>query len=125
MNLDDYQRQVLRTSNPEVDKDEQRALTNWALGLTGEAGEFADLIKKHVFHSHALDADKAIKELGDVLWYVARAAATLGVALSDVADQNIAKLRARYPHGWTREDSLARLDELYAMERDPEEVNYP
>lgn len=36
------------------------------LGLTGEAGEVAELLKKHVGHGHALDRDKLAKELGDV-----------------------------------------------------------
>lgn len=110
MTLDEYQEHVLRTSNPWVDADPSLSLTNWALGMTGESGEFADLVKKHVFHEHDLDEAKAIKELGDVLWYVARAAKTLDVSLSDVAAINVAKLQARYPNGWTREDSIARVD---------------
>lgn len=110
MTLDEYQSHVLRTSNPAVDDDPDRALTNWALGLTGEAGEFADMVKKAVFHEHGLDEEKAVKELGDILWYVAKAASTLGYPLSLVASVNVEKLRTRYPNGWTREDSLARVD---------------
>ncbi len=41
------------------------------LGLVGEAGEVADLIKKVEGHGHKPDREKLIKELGDVLWYVA------------------------------------------------------
>lgn len=107
MTLDEYQSHVLRTSN---DLPPKLSLLNWALGLTGESGEFADLVKKHVFHEHDLDDDKAVKELGDILWYVARAAKTLGFSLSDVAQMNVDKLLARYPNGWSREDSIARVD---------------
>jgi NTP pyrophosphatase (non-canonical NTP hydrolase) len=71
-----------------------------ALGLAGESGEYADLIKKHLFHSHALDREKARKELSDVLWYVAVAAHQLGFTLSSVAQANVDKLRARYPDGF-------------------------
>jgi NTP pyrophosphatase (non-canonical NTP hydrolase) len=82
-----------------------------ALGLTGEAGEYADLIKKHLFHKHPLDKLKGAKELGDVLWYVAAAAENLGFSLSEIAQMNIDKLRARYPDGFSPEASLARADE--------------
>jgi NTP pyrophosphatase (non-canonical NTP hydrolase) len=130
LTLDEYQQHVLRTSNPDVDNNWHASLCNWSLGLTGEAGEFADLVKKHVFHEHDFDRDKAVKELGDILWYVARAAKTLDIPLSEVAAINVRKLQARYPNGWTREDSIKRVDvdELYRAEQDPErgfETVYP
>lgn len=115
MTLNEYQRHVLRTSNPAVDENFPAALTNWGLGLSGEAGEFAGVVKKHVFHEHDLDFEKAISELGDCLWYIARAAKTLGLSLEDVAEHNVRKLLTRYPNGWTREDSIARVD----VEADP------
>ena len=105
MTLDDYQRDALRTVNGEP----QLAMV--ALGLTGESGEFADIVKKHLFHGHDLDKDKAIKELGDVLWYVAVAAKTLGVSLEDVAQINVDKLRKRYPDGFAQNRSINRDEE--------------
>jgi len=108
MKLDEYQRQAMRTgsgSNPEI------RLNLSAMGLAGEAGEFVDLVKKHLFHGHPLDVGKAKKELGDVLWYVAFAASALGFDLSDVAEANIAKLKARYPDGFSSEASLNRKPE--------------
>lgn len=45
---------------------------NIALGLIGEGGEVADLIKKFEFHKHPVDKDKLVKEIGDFLWYFAR-----------------------------------------------------
>ena len=81
---------------------------NAALGLTGEAGEFADLIKKINFHGHAQDNDHLIKELGDVLWYVALAAQILGVDLETIMKKNIDKLLARYPDGFSEERSIHR-----------------
>jgi NTP pyrophosphatase (non-canonical NTP hydrolase) len=72
-----------------------------ALGLAGEAGEYVELIKKWAYHSNPLDPEKAAKELGDVLWYVAVAAHTIGFDLSDIAARNVAKLRERYPEGFT------------------------
>jgi NTP pyrophosphatase (non-canonical NTP hydrolase) len=87
-----------------------RRLELAALGLTGEAGEFADLLKKHVFHEHPLDKEKAISELGDVLWYICLAAETLGHTLEDVAMANRAKLLKRYPNGFNPADSMKRVD---------------
>ena len=81
-----------------------------ALGLTGEAGEAADILKKHFGHGHDLDKQKVAKELGDVLWYVARMADELGFKLSEVAEMNVEKLRARYPQGFSTEASIARVD---------------
>lgn len=80
-----------------------------ALGLTGEAGEFADGIKKIVRRGHCVSKEKLIEELGDVLWYVAEAASAIGVNLSDVAAQNIAKLQKRYPDGFSEEASRNRV----------------
>ena len=83
-----------------------------ALGLCGEAGEFADLVKKAMFHGpgHELDVDKAAKELGDVLWYIADAAAALGISLEKVAEMNRDKLRKRYPEGFQPKASAQRTE---------------
>lgn len=85
-------------------------LLNGALGLTGEAGEVADIIKKYIFHGHKLDRDEIVKELGDVLWYVALLCETIGVSIDDVMVKNINKLEARYPDGFSSEKSRNRED---------------
>lgn len=103
MNLNEYQRLASRTANL---KDE--ALTNFALGIAGEAGEVADMVKKYVFHGHQLDRDELIKELGDVLWYVSQLAAWMDIELDEVAKRNIEKLMARYPNGFSKEASRSR-----------------
>ncbi|VVB51695.1 MazG nucleotide pyrophosphohydrolase domain protein [uncultured archaeon] len=74
-----------------------------ALGLAGEAGEFADKIKKVMRDGNCdLTADqrkKLIDELGDVCWYVAQLATELGVQLHYVATRNIEKLASRQERG--------------------------
>jgi NTP pyrophosphatase (non-canonical NTP hydrolase) len=77
---------------------EDKALEYVALGLASEAGEFAGKIKKMIRDNNH-DQDAMIAELGDVLWYVAQAASTLGVHLSDVAIDNVAKLKSRQERG--------------------------
>lgn len=108
MTLDEYEAAARRT-HPNMGENEREMMLA-GLGLAGEAGEFADLVKKHVFHKHPLDREKAKKELGDVLWYIVCGAASLGVTLEDVARANVAKLAARYPNGFSPEASLKRTD---------------
>lgn len=107
MELDRYQ--VLAEVTMDRTRQQGRdALANGALGIAGEAGEVADAIKKHLFHGHALDVEGLRDELGDVLWYVATLAKTLGLSLDDVAAANVAKLKARYPEGFDPARSRAR-----------------
>jgi NTP pyrophosphatase (non-canonical NTP hydrolase) len=98
MNFTDYQIGVMRTANSNLDdKDE---LLNAALGIGGESGEFLEIVKKHYFHGKELDQDKAAKELGDILYYVAWASDRLGFLLEEIAQRNIDKLKERYPQGF-------------------------
>lgn len=69
-----------------------------ALGLVGEAGEFAEVVKKG-WRDGRFDRSRAIAELGDVLWYVAMCARDIGIDLSDVARENILKLASRQIRG--------------------------
>lgn len=80
------------------------------LGLSGEAGEAADLMKKYLFQGHPFDREHMAKELGDVAWYLAVSADALGYDLEDIFRMNIEKLRARYPEGFEVEKSLHRKE---------------
>ena len=113
--FDDYQEEASRTgSNYSHVRSEDIAKLVYALGLVGEAGELSDLIKKNVAHGHPIttkeDRDKLIKELGDVFWYLSQIAREYGLRLSEVAKDNILKLRTRYPNGFTIKDSITRKD---------------
>jgi len=72
----------------------EEALTYTALGLASEAGEFAGKVKKAIRDGN-YDTEGMKKELGDVLWYLARAAAELDIPLSEVALINVKKLNSR------------------------------
>jgi len=106
--LDDYQQLALRTAGNHGDFE--RTLIYTALGLNGEAGETAELVKKTFFHGHDLEADKLKKELGDVLWYVAVMAKAMDWSLDEVAQDNIDKLARRYPEGFSAERSRRRAE---------------
>lgn len=105
MDIDAYERAAARTGRPTGTRDD---LLLGAVGLAGEAGEIADLVKKHVFHGHDLDRDHALEELGDILWYVTWTASAFGSSLSEVAAGNLRKLERRYPEGFSREASRER-----------------
>jgi len=101
-------KQATLTPSDSVRENPAYYLSGLALGLVGESGEVADLIKKVVAHGHPLDAEKLAQELGDVLWYLAVTADALGFSLDEIANRNITKLRARYPNGFSPGRSIDR-----------------
>lgn len=70
-----------------------------AIGMCGEAGEVAELVKKYEYHGHAIDTEHLARELGDVLWYVAYMADLFGYPLGKIMAMNQEKLAKRYPDG--------------------------
>lgn len=71
-----------------------KALEYLAMGLTSEAGEVAGKVKKFI-RDGVLDEFALVSELGDVLWYLAQFASELDIYLSDIAEDNITKLKDR------------------------------
>ena len=106
MKMNEYQALARRTQK--ADLPHNGKLTEAALGLSGEAGECADYIKKGLFHGHPIDPVHIAYELGDVLWYVALMCDAFGLNMDDVADMNVTKLRNRYPQGFDEARSLNR-----------------
>ena len=103
-----YQHLAQRTSG--AGGDGERRLIIAALGLAGEAGEFANMVKKLTAHGHDISLYALSNELGDVMWYVAEAASAAGLDLGEIAEQNVDKLRKRYPEGFSEERSINRED---------------
>ncbi|MBI2007803.1 nucleoside triphosphate pyrophosphohydrolase family protein [Candidatus Saccharibacteria bacterium] len=95
MTLDEYQQKALSTNINQG----THLFFDRMFGLVGEAGEMADKVKKWIRDDGAdwqkLNKDKMASELGDVLWYVATLAETLGFTLEEVAQNNLAKLQDR------------------------------
>ena len=113
MNASDYQEQAARTQidQPGFEIPGHEMMLVWnALGLAGEAGEVAELVKKGVFHRHSIDRAKLEKELGDVLWYASALCTALGLDLGEIMQINIEKLKVRYPSGYSSIDSQQRVD---------------
>ena len=109
MTINEYQTAALRTA--QTDKLTARELLlNSVLGLCGESGEVADLLKKYHFQGHNLDLDHVAKEFGDIAWYLAVGAYSIGYDLEKILQMNVDKLKARYPDGFSVDRSLHRAE---------------
>ena len=85
----------------EVDADVPRLLTA-ALGLTAEAGEFTEVVKKINLQGKPYNEENVFhlkRELGDICWYLAQACMALDTTFDEVIEMNVDKLKARYPGG--------------------------
>jgi len=97
MDINEYQELTKRTAGNY--KLKKKALTNWGLGVAGEAGDIAGCIKKTLFHKN--DQSDGVREnIGDTMWYLAMICNTMGWKLEDVMAENIEKLKKRYPEGF-------------------------
>lgn len=103
MTINEYQALAMRTA-----EEKGRTWGNVGLGIAGEAGEVADIVKKYLYQGHPLDVEELKKELGDVAWYLALGATVAGVTLEELLKKNIEKLHGRYPDGFDAEKSMHR-----------------
>ena len=85
----------------EDDVDVPRLLTA-ALGLTAEAGEFTEVVKKIILQGKPYNEDNVFhmkRELGDICWYLAQACMAPDTDFNEIIEMNVEKLKARYPGG--------------------------
>ena len=91
-------------------------LLHAVLGLSGEAGELIDAVKKNLIYGKLLDIENYKEELGDILWYMALAIDSLGSSFEEVMQMNLEKLKKRYPEKYTDELASTRLDKIIPIE---------
>ena len=96
--LDNY---ALQVSNGLRMQSKYPIVPHLALGLTGEAGEVADLIKKSQYIDGSIDWSHLEEELGDVLWYLQALCNVIGFSIEDLAKANVKKLAKRRPQDYT------------------------
>ena len=91
----------------------ERLLTA-AVGMSAEAGEFTEVVKKMIFQGKPVNEENLFhlkRELGDIMWYVSQACIGLDISIEEVIQMNFEKLSARYPEGaFTIERSENRVE---------------
>ena len=98
----DYAVMATRFAELEANGTNTTQLLTAALGLTAEAGEFTEVVKKIVFQGKPYNEDNVFhmkRELGDICWYLAQACMALDTTFDEVLEMNVDKLKARYPGG--------------------------
>ena len=106
--LDIYLMEAMRTCSFQYG-EQDKMMRHAVFGLCSESGEVAGILQK-VFQGHDFDKEHFKKELGDCLWMIAEACASVGATLSEIASMNIQKLRERYPDGFDPEKSRNRKE---------------
>ena len=99
----DYAQLLSRMTQLEVEQDADvpRLLTA-ALGISAEAGEFTEVVKKIILQGKPYNEEKVFhlkRELGDICWYLAQAFMALDTDFDEILEMNVEKLSARYPEG--------------------------
>ena len=98
-----YASLISRMNNLELeDECNVPQLLTAALGLTAEAGEFTEVVKKIILQGKPYTEDNVFhmkRELGDICWYIAQACMALDTSFDEIIEMNVDKLKKRYPGG--------------------------
>ena len=103
--LESNKTMVLKNTMEELEKESGvniALLLTGAIGIASEGGEFSEIVKKCVFQGKPLNDETkfhAKRELGDIAWYWINSCRALGLDPNDVLEENVNKLKARYPGG--------------------------
>jgi NTP pyrophosphatase (non-canonical NTP hydrolase) len=96
---------ILKELKPEV-----MDLLHMAVGVSGEAGELLDAVKKHAIYNLPLDRDNVIEELGDLEFYLRGIRLNLVITRYECLLSNIKKLRKRYGKKYSNRAAKERKD---------------
>lgn len=105
MDANEYQILASRTMNRELTAEQE--LHHALFGMVGEIGEIHSIFQKEM-QGHPIDLLHLRKECGDLIWFVAELHTHYGWDLEETMEQNIKKLRDRFPDGFDAERSLHR-----------------
>jgi NTP pyrophosphatase (non-canonical NTP hydrolase) len=94
-------------------------LLHAVLGISGEAGELVDAVKKAVIYEKGLDIQNVIEELGDLEFYMEMLRQEIGVPRDVIVYYNILKLKKRYPDTYTDQHAIERKDKTDATDYTP------
>lgn len=90
---------------------EKADLLHVTVGVSGEAGELLDAVKKACIYGKQIDVENIIEELGDIEFYMSRVREIVGVSREETLQYNIIKLGKRYPSGaYSNDQATERAD---------------
>ena len=98
----DYAALVQRMTALETEDADGCKFLTASLGLTAEAGEFTEVVKKILLQGKPYNEENVFhmkRELGDICWYLAQAFMALDTDFDEILEMNVDKLKARYPGG--------------------------
>ena len=102
-----YVELAIRTESTTFNCNENtQRLLHAAIGLSTESGELIDALKKSIYYGRQLDLQNLKEEMGDIMWYMAILSDALGYSFEQCQEDNISKLKKRYPEGF--KDVLSR-----------------
>lgn len=88
-------------------------LLHMAVGVSGEAGELLDVVKKAVIYQKPLDRENVVEELGDLRFYMAGLMNALGISEQELLYATNKKLAKRYASGsYSNEQAQERADKV-------------
>lgn len=112
--MKNYKELALKTDHKSYDHVVERItpkitrLLHAALGLSTEANEFADQLKKYLIYGKELDVTNLIEELGDLAWFINLACDELETSFEEIQEININKLKARYGEKYSDDKAINR-----------------
>jgi NTP pyrophosphatase (non-canonical NTP hydrolase) len=89
-----------------------------AIGISGEAGELLDAIKKATIYRKQLDISNIVEECGDLLFYIAGMLDSIGVDIESAMAANVSKLSIRYGKSYSDKSAVDRLDKMTTLDKD-------
>ena len=120
MDLKEYQKLAEKTAKKDFNTKEEEIMC-WGLGVTGEAADIGSCIKKTF--AHKKDVKDGIKEnIGDMFWYAAMICNFFNWDMDDILNQNIEKLKQRFPEGFNYESVNRDMIKWSGAELEDKEV---
>ena len=96
---------------------EQANLLHMGVGVSTEANELLDAIKKHTIYQKPLDVENVKEELGDLLFYMSNLMQSVGLSFEEILQHNIDKLSVRYSKGsYSNAQAQERADKVLTGE---------
>lgn len=98
----DFSQLIARMNELETNGASVSHLITAAFGMSAEAGEFTEIVKKMILQGKSYTDENVFhlrRELGDLIWYMAQACIALNISFDEVMQMNFEKLSARYPEG--------------------------